>query len=115
MTFKKLHINFFDSFRSTEESPYIHEETISYEEKILQEYVEIGISATSFEINKKYIYFEDFEIEINSKYICYREGFTIELKVNGFLFFNSLNLRETGYSGTILISKTRGFHYALIG
>lgn len=112
--FSKLQISFFDVGQVTEEKPFTDYYEVEYE--VIDVSNEVGHSSIDnvLEIKDKQIAVEKMELVINSRY--YNGSISIEFRVDEFMSYISFNLKseEETATGTIMISKHLGFHYALI-
>ncbi len=110
---KKLYLNFFDKRKSTDSNPFEWHETIEYQTTLIPNYQELRLSdEKNYIIDNKSIKFDKNCLIVNSK--IHQGSFSIELKVNDFKVWLTLNIKETPFSGSMFLNKNVGFHYSLI-
>lgn len=113
MKFDILQFNFFNTELATDQEPFLCSYLAEYKLGKVDDYLrEVFKDIEILEISNEVINTEYINTLVNSKY--YNNSLTINLKVNDFMSFISVNLNDSGFSGTIMVDACNGFHYALI-
>lgn len=113
MNFDTLQLSFFDRSLATENQPFLRTEQIKYKKKSFQGRLAEVMYCNSFmEIRDKEIKCNNISLKINS---TIRDGdLIIHLRINDISSMVSLSIKNSSFSGTIMVDDSSGFHYSLI-